>query len=199
MIYQDVLQVLRSNPVIAGIRDTAGLENALNSPVEIIFLLNAALSNLKKRVKMIHAKAKMSFIHLEMVAGISKEPEILKFLKMEINPTGIITSNPNMVQPAHKLGLLTVQRIFVFDSLSVQTGIKMVQMNQPDFVEIMPASMYKVMPMIRDSGHSQIISGGLITTEKEIVNLLKTGVLAVCTSKKELWKHVSAEQNDVLH
>lgn len=182
------LDLFETHPIIAAIRDEEGIDVALHSPVSVIFLLNATLSNLKNRIKQIKDYNKLVFVHLEMVSGLSKDQAALEFLKTEINPAGIITTKPNLVQPAQNFGLLTIQRLFILDSLSIQTGLKMVQANHPDFIEVMPGIIPKVIPDIKAHTHTPIIAGGMVSTKEEIIELLKVGAVAVSTSRKELWE-----------
>jgi glycerol uptake operon antiterminator len=180
--------VLEAHPIIAAVRDGENLEVALQSPVAVIFLLNASLSNLKTRVRQIRDSRKTVFVHLEMVAGLSKDQAALEFLQAEIEPDGIITTKPNLIHVAKNLGLLTVQRLFILDSLSIQTGIKMLQGNHPDLMEIMPGIIPKVIPEIKEHIQIPIIAGGMVGAKEEIIELLKVGAVAVSTSREALWR-----------
>jgi glycerol uptake operon antiterminator len=180
--------VLEAHPIIAAVRDGENLEVALQSPVAVIFLLNASLSNLKTRVRQIRDSRKTVFVHLEMVAGLSKDQAALEFLQAEIEPDGIITTKPNLIHVAKNLGLLTVQRLFILDSLSIQTGIKMLQGNHPDLMEIMPGIIPKVIPEIKEHIQIPIIAGGMVGAKEEIIELLKAGAVAVSTSREALWR-----------
>ncbi len=177
-----------ASPIIAAVRDEAGLKEALTAPVGVIFLLNAALNNLKYRVQQVEAAGKRAFVHLEMVAGLSKDQAALEFLKAEIGPSGIITTKPSLVQPARHLGLLTIQRLFILDSLSIQTGLKMIQTHRPDLIEIMPGTLPKAIVEFRAHETVPIIAGGMVSTKDEIIELLKVGAVAVSTSRAELWR-----------
>ena len=64
----------------------------------------------------------------------------------------------------------------------------MLKHNQPDAVEILPGI---VAPYFVEHIYKEllcpVIAGGLISGKSEIEELLQKGVLAVSTSKKELW------------
>jgi glycerol uptake operon antiterminator len=182
-----LLNQLEAYPIIAAVRDEEGMAKALTSPVKVIFLLNGTLSNIRSRINQVKDCGKVVFVHLEMMSGLSKDQAAVEFLHMEMKPTGILTTKPNLVQRARSLGLVTVQRLFMLDSLSIQTGIKMVNMNRPDFIEIMPAIIPKVMVRVKKESTIPIIAGGMVETKEEIIELLKVGVTAVSTSKTELW------------
>ncbi|HEY8464127.1 MAG TPA: glycerol-3-phosphate responsive antiterminator [Bacillota bacterium] len=183
-----IFDLLEAHPIIAAVRDEKNLEAALQSSVAVIFLLDASLANLKARVRQIREIQKLVFVHLEMVAGLSKDQAALEFLQTEIGPDGIITTKPNLIQTAKHLGLLTVQRLFILDSLSIQTGLKMLQGNHPDLMEIMPGIIPKVIPEIKRHSQAPIIAGGMVSTKEEIIELLKVGAIAISTSREQLWQ-----------
>ena len=178
---------LEAHPIIAAVRDEEGMKMALDSPVKVIILLNGSLSNIKSRINLIKDSGKLVFVHIEMMSGLSKDQAAVEFLKTEVNPTGIVTTKPNLIQTARNLGLRTIQRLFMLDSLSIQTGIKMVNANHPDFIEIMPAILPKVILQIKSESNIPIIAGGMVDSKEEIIELLKVGAMAISTSKKELW------------
>ncbi|NLY91812.1 MAG: glycerol-3-phosphate responsive antiterminator [Firmicutes bacterium] len=178
---------LEAYPIIAAVRDEEGMAEALASPVKVIFLLNGTLSNIRSRINQVKESGKLVFVHLEMMSGLSKDQAAVEFLHMEMKPTGILTTKPNLIQKARSLGLVTIQRLFMLDSLSIQTGIKMVDLNQPDLIEIMPAIIPKVIVRVKKESTIPIIAGGMVETKEEIIGLLKVGATAVSTSKTDLW------------
>ena len=110
-----------------------------------------------------------------MVAGLSKDPAAVDYIGSAIKPTGVITTKPNLTATARQYGLQTVQRLFMLDSLSIQTGLKMVRTTQPDFIEIMPGIIAKVIPELKENTPIPIIAGGMISCKKEIITLVKAG------------------------
>lgn len=89
---------LEAYPIIAAVRDEEGMAEALDSPVKVIFLLNGTLSNIRSRINQVKESGKMVFVHLEMMSGLSKDQAAVEFLHMEMKPTGILTTKPNLVQ-----------------------------------------------------------------------------------------------------
>ena len=187
----DMKRNFMANPVIAAVRDFSGLYSALKSPVEFVFLLDASLMNIRQRVQQIKGAGKKAFVHLDMVAGLGKDAGALEFLWEDCRPDGVILTKPNMIQTARHLGFITVQRLFVLDSLSVQTGLKIANESRPDFIEVMPGAVVaKIIAQIRKKSSVPVIAGGLVENRDEVAELLKAGALAVSTSKTDLWKEV---------
>src|SRR5690606_23625918 len=183
---KELLDQLEAYPIIAAVRDEEGMAEALTSPVKVIFLLSGTLSNIRSRINKVKESGKAVFVHLEMMEGLSKDQAAVEFLHMEMKPTGILTTKPNLIQKARSLGLVTIQRLFMLDSLSIQTGVKMVNINRPDLIEIMPAIIPKVMVRVKKEITLPIIAGGMVETKEEIIELLKVRVTAVSTSKTDL-------------
>ncbi|HBR33351.1 MAG TPA: glycerol-3-phosphate responsive antiterminator [Firmicutes bacterium] len=182
-----LLDQLEAYPIIAAVRDEKDIAEALASPVKVIFLINGTLSNIRTRISQIKESGKVVFVHMEMISGLSKDQAAVEFLHMEMKPTGILTTKPNLTQKARSLGLITIQRLFMLDSLSIQTGIKMVNVNRPDLIEIMPAILPKVILRLKKESTIPIIAGGMVESKEEIIDLLKVGATAVSTSKSDLW------------
>ncbi len=178
---------MKKNPIIAGVKDTENLEAALQSDCEIVFLLCGNIFNLKELAEKIKSKNKMLFIHIDLIEGFSKDATALRYIAEEIKPDGIISTKNSQLKAARNLGLLTVQRIFIIDSLSIDTAIKASQMINPDAIEIMPGIMPRITKQLSSSLDVPVIVGGLISFQDEVNQATENGALGVSTSTKELW------------
>lgn len=174
--------------IIAGVKNIADLDAALESECEIIFLLCGSIFNIKESVEKAKKKKKIIFIHVDLVEGFSRDSVALKFISEEIKPDGIISTKNSLLKAAKALGLLTVQRVFIIDSLSIGTAIKASQTINPDAVEIMPGIMPRITKLMSDSLDVPVIVGGLISCEEEVKTALESGALGVSSSSKELWR-----------
>jgi glycerol uptake operon antiterminator len=122
-----------------------------------------------------------------MIDGLKSDQQGIEFIKKYSNPFGIITTKQNSIKYGHKLGLYTIQRIFVIDSLSLRTGIKNIHAVSPNAVEVMPGVASKIIKSLEKEIHLPIIAGGLINTKKEIMESISSGAMAVSTTASELW------------
>lgn len=179
---------LKNSPVIAGVKDIDDLDKALDSECKVIFLLCGNIFNLKECVSKAHKKGKIIFIHVDLVEGFSRDSTALRYISSEIGPDGIISTKNNLLKSAKAFGLLTVQRIFIIDSLSIGTAIKASQTINPDAVEIMPGIMPRITQQISSSLEVPVIVGGLVSYGEEIGKALESGAKGVSTSAKELWR-----------
>lgn len=179
---------MKKNPVIAGVKDLSKFDDAINSDCDIIFLLSGSIFNIKEFVKKAQDKNKMIFIHVDLLDGFSKDAVALKYIYEEIKPDGIISTKNSQLKAAKNLGFMTVQRIFIIDSLSIDTAIKASQMINPDAIEIMPGIMPKITKKMSDELEVPVIVGGLISEKREIEKAIESGALGVSTSAKDLWR-----------
>ena len=178
---------MKNNPVIAGVKDIYSFDDALNSDCDIIFLLCGSIFNIKDFVCKAKEKNKLIFIHVDLLEGFSKDTVALKYIYDEIKPDGIISTKNSQLKAAKSLGFLTVQRVFIIDSLSISTAIKASQMINPDAIEIMPGIMPKIIKKLSDELEVPVIAGGLISEKDEVINAIKSGALGVSTTAKKIW------------
>ena len=126
------------------------------------------------------------FVHIDLSEGIGKDKIGIEFLAA-CGVDGIITTKSNMVKIAKEVGLLTVQRFFALDSQGVSAISEITQAASPDFIEIMPGVIDKIVSRFA-TGQIPVIAGGLIETKQEITNALKCGAVAVSSGKQDLWE-----------
>lgn len=178
---------MKSNPIIAGVKDISKLEDAINSDCEIVFLLCGTIFDLKETVFKVKKTGKLVFIHVDLLDGFSKDATALKYISSEIRPDGIISTKNNLLKVAKSLGLLTVQRVFIIDSLSIDTAVKASQMINPDAIEIMPGIMPRIIKKLSSSLDVPVIVGGLVSEKEDATVALDNGALGVSTSSNEIW------------
>lgn len=180
-------QNMKKNPIIAGVKDITKLDEALNSDCTIIFLLCGTIFDLKDTVKRAKEKGKQIFIHVDLLDGFSKDTTALRYISSEICPDGIISTKNSILKAAKSMGLLTVQRVFIIDSLSIGTAVKASQIINPDAIEIMPGIMPRIIQKLAGSLEVPVIVGGLVSEESDVKIALESGALGVSTSSKDMW------------
>lgn len=179
--------VFRNSPIIAGIRHTSDIEQVLQTPVNLAFLLAGDILQLKESAAQLTGFGKKVFIHMDMVKGLGKDDAAVEFVAREIKAAGIITTRASLVGSARKHNLLSVQRLFLLDSTSLTTGLELVRNADPDCVEVLPGIIPRMIVKVKQSITCPIVAGGLIQTEEDIVSALKAGAVAVSVGDKSLW------------
>lgn len=180
-------QLLIENPVVGAIRSDNDLQKIITSKVQIVFILYGSITNVKEICSTLKKAGKIVFVHVDMIDGLKSDQKGIEFIKEHVNPFGIITTKQNNIKHGRSLGLYTIQRIFVIDSLSLETGIKSIHAVSPNAVEVMPGIASKIIKSLEKEIHLPIIAGGLIDTKKEIMESISSGAMAVSTTAHELW------------
>jgi glycerol uptake operon antiterminator len=181
-------QYLTSHPLIAAIRNDFDFKYALNSKINVFFMLSGDILNLDQIMKDARANNKIIFLHIDLIKGVGKDREGIIYLARKKLCNGILTTKYNLIKIAKEEGLIAIQRLFLLDSASLKTGEHLLNNIQPDAVEILPgvAAPYFIENISKKS-LCPVIAGGLISRKEEVERLFQKGVLAISTSKKELW------------
>lgn len=180
-------EVLMNEPVIAAIRSEEDLNKAIKSEAGIVFVLYGNINNIGIIYKKLREASKLVFIHVDMIDGLKGDQSGIEYVKSLGDDIGIITTKQSNIKYGKQLGLYTILRIFIVDSLSLRTGIKNLQAVMPDGVEVMPGAAYKIIKNIRKEVSIPIIAGGLIEDKKEIIEAMNAGAVAISTTEYNLW------------
>ncbi len=179
-----IYNALEICPVVAAVRKE-NFDEAINSPAEVIFLLEGSVMTLCEKIEAAHQKGKMVLVHIDLIKGIGKDKCGVELLH-SFGADGIISTRAQLIKFAKEIGIIAVQRCFAVDSQGVGSVKEMINTANPDFIEIMPGVITKV---ISDFALDNIpvIAGGLIETKAEVTAALSSGAAAVSTGKNELW------------
>lgn len=141
-------ETLLDEPVIAAVKTDEALTAALASPCSAVFLLASTLLTVDGLVHRIHDAGKLAVVHIDLVDGLSSREIAVDSLNALCHPDGIISTRPTLIRRARHRGLLTVQRAFILDSLSLTSLSGQLEQGKPDFVEILPGIMPRVIAEI---------------------------------------------------
>lgn len=175
---------LEVSPIIAAAKDR-NFDKALQSNVSVIFLLGAKILSIKEQIEAAHKAGKYLFVHIDLAEGIGKDRFGIEFLARS-GVDGILSTKTSLIKAAKDFGLITVQRFFIYDSQGVDNIAEILPSTGPDFVEMMPGVVGKVIKRFSRCG-TPVIAGGLIETKQEVTGALSNGAFAVSTGKEELW------------
>ena len=174
-------------PVVPAIRDDTQILKALKSRTTSIFLLTGDIASLQERIRLFHEHSKYVFVHIDLVKGLSKDDAAVRFLKSQLKADGVITTKGSLINTAKKIGLVSVQRIFLLDSQSLETGIAQAKSHRPDYIEVLPGLIPDLLPQIRRETAIPVITGGLIEEIEQVKEALSKKATAVSTSREDLW------------
>lgn len=180
-------ETLLDEPVIAAVKTDEALTAALASPCSAVFLLASTLLTVDGLVHRIHDAGKLAVVHIDLVDGLSSREIAVDSLNALCHPDGIISTRPTLIRRARHRGLLTVQRAFILDSLSLTSLSGQLEQGKPDFVEILPGIMPRVIAEISARTQVPVIAGGLLRDKADVMAAMRAGASAVSTSAPELW------------
>lgn len=175
-------------PVIAAVKDEAGLAAALKSECEVIFLLFGSVVNIPDLVERVREAGKLAIVHIDLLDGLSQREVAVDGLTRMCAPDGIISTRPALIRRARHLSLLTVQRAFILDSLSLDNLPAQLNVGKPDFIEILPGIMPRVISELAQKTRTPIIAGGLVKYKDEVMAAIRAGAVAVSTSSRTVWE-----------
>lgn len=184
MLICELKNSLKRTSVIAAVQDNLW-DEALSSPVEVVFHLKANIMTVAEKIRQAHEKGKFIFIHVDLADGIGKDRAGVAFLK-DCGADGIISTRGQMIKFGKDAGLLTIQRFFALDSQGISGIYDQIAFSKPDMIEIMPGVVEKIIKKLSADG-TAVIAGGLVETKDEVNGALCAGALAVSTGKKNLW------------
>lgn len=183
-----IRDILIENPVIAAVRNDEDLKKAEKSSVGIVIVLYGSILTLTGICRRLRAAGKTVFVHVDMIEGLKGDMAGVDFIRHIAEPAGIVSTRPNIIKHAKQLNIQTILRVFLLDSLSLQTGIKNILETNPDAVEIMPGIACRLINEMEKKITVPVIAGGLIVSKEQVLDSLSNGAVAISTSKAELWE-----------
>ncbi|MFR5601622.1 MAG: glycerol-3-phosphate responsive antiterminator [Lachnospiraceae bacterium] len=181
------LDLLELSPVIAAIKDDKGLKKCLESECQVVFILYGNVCSIAEIVSELKNHGKYAMVHADLIQGLAAREISIEFLKKNTEADGIISTKAVLVRRAMELGLIGILRTFLIDSMAVDNTHKALDNFKPDILEVMPGLMPKIVRELRNSTDIPMISSGMISEKKEVLDLFAAGADAVSTTKQELW------------
>ena len=89
---------------------------------------------------------------------------------------------------AKELGMYTILRYFLLDSMAFENIRQQQHAVKPDYIEVLPGVMPKVIGKVCKMSKTPIIAGGLISDKESVMAALSAGAIAVSSTNHEVWK-----------
>lgn len=181
------MKLFEENPVIPGVKDNLDLELIIQESNKIIFTLYGDISNINFIVDTLKDANKIVFVNIDLVDGFSNKSSVLKFMRQNTKADGIISSKSSMLKKAKELGFFTIHRFFILDSLSYRSIGKQLEISKPDFINIVPG-WEKIISWTVEEYKIPVIAAGLVCDKKSVIDNLKAGATAICSTNHNVWK-----------
>lgn len=185
--HEKIRDLFESSPIITAVKDEQGLEKALKTESPVVFLLFGNICNITGLVDQVKNSGKIAIVHVDLIQGLSSKEVAVDFIHQNTRADGIISTKAPLVRHAMDLGMIGGQRTFLIDSMALETTKKQLLTFQPDFMELMPGVMPKILKTVRGYTEIPLVAGGLISDKKDILAAFDAGVDAVSTTREELW------------
>lgn len=183
----EFLEIIEDTPIIASVKNFEGLEKCLNSDIQVVFVLFGDICNITEIVDRIKDAGKIAMVHLDLIGGLSAKEVAVDFIHQQTRADGILTTKQTLIHYAKKLGMYTVLRFFVMDSMALSSIEKQANQVHPDLIEILPGIMPKVIKKIRSISRVPVIAGGLIADKEDVMAALDAGAISISATKEEIW------------
>ena len=159
-------EAIEDSPIIAAIKDDEGLKKCLTSESRVIFILYGDICNIP-----------------DIVEAVKSSGKIAKYTRAD----GIITTKPALIKRAKELGLYTILRLFVIDSMAYSNIEHQLRTAKPDLIEVLPALMPKVLAKVCKLSTVPVIAGGLVSDKEDVMALLQAGVVSISSTNEKIW------------
>ena len=180
-------EAIENTPIIPAIKDEESLEQCLKSDACVIFVLFGDICNIAEIVERIKAEGKLAMVHMDLIAGLGSKEVSVDYIKERTKADGIITTKPMLAKHARELGLATVLRFFIIDSMALSNLSKQTREARPDCIEVLPGVMPKIIRKITGENKTPLIAGGLISDKEDVCNALDAGAVAVSSTNAKIW------------
>lgn len=179
-------QKLEDNPIVAAVKNMQQLDKALEADVNVIFVLFGNVLDIVSISKKISDSKKVGILHIDLVDGLTNREVALQYLKEKTTFNGIISTKPQTIKAAKKIGLIAIQRVFILDSLSLN-NVQNHLIDDCDAIEMLPGLLFKVITKLSTTLNKPLIVGGLISDKEDVVGALKAGATCISTTREEIW------------
>ena len=120
-----------------------------------------------------------------VIEGMSGKDISADFLARNTTADGIISTRPNLIRRARELGLITIQRFFLLDSMSFENVLR--QSSNADVVDILPGTMPQIIRRLTEKMPQPLIASGLLQDKSDVMAALSAGAIAISTTDEALW------------
>jgi glycerol uptake operon antiterminator len=182
-----LLSALADDPVIASVKDEAGLAEVLASDRHVVFLLFGSVLDIDRIVQRCKDAGKSVLVDVDLLDGFASREVVVEWLASRTSADGVLSTKTSMIRAAKKAGLVAVQRFFLVDSFSYHQLPRVLSQSGADAIEILPGCMPRVIGWIRDDTDVPIVAGGLVCDKADVMAALGAGALAVASSNRDVW------------
>jgi glycerol uptake operon antiterminator len=180
--------LLAQTPIIPAVRAPEFVLRGASAPGKIVYFLFGNPEDIGEMADTVVAAGKVPIVNIDLAGGLARDQAAISFLAHR-NVQGVISTHPEPLRAARDFGLFAIKRTFLLDSAALESALRSVDQFEPDALEVLPAmaAPHILEKLRRRYPELPVIAGGLITTLREIEDLVQNGVNAVSVSDPCLW------------
>lgn len=145
------------------------------------------ICNISEIVRQIKDAGKIAIVHADLISGLAAKEISVDFLRRSTQADGVISTRANMIQRAKELNMIAILRVFLIDSMALDSALSAKNL-KPDAIDILPGLMPSMLRKVRQLTGLPILTGGLITEKKEVMQALEAGALAISSTAPAVWQ-----------
>ncbi len=180
--------LLEQTHIIPSVRAPEFIARSACAPGKIVYFLFANPEHIAEMIEAVAGAGKLPMVNVDLAAGLARDKAAISYLAHR-QAQGIISTHIEPLRAARDFGLFAIKRTFLLDSAALNCCLHSLKEFMPDALEIMPAiAASHIVPELRQEyPELPIIAGGLISTLREIEDLVQQGVTSVSVSDYRLW------------
>lgn len=168
--------------IIPVISDWKTFEKFLKSTQTWCILMDFHVNFMEDLIVQLHAMGKKGIVHMDLVKGVQNDQFGTQFMCQKIHVDGIISTKPKAIEAAKQNHCISILRVFMIDTRSLIRGGQLANTLQPDYVEVLPATIPHVVELWQAYCAIPLIGGGLVKGKEDIEACLAQGMQAITTS-----------------
>lgn len=185
----EFFELVEDNPIIAAVKDDQGLRKCCElSEAGLVFVLYGSICSIKEIVEALKGAGKKVAVDVDLITGLDTRGEVSADFIARTGADAIISTKQSVVKRAKELGMITIFRVFVLDSLALQNIDRQLGLVKPDFLEILPGTMPKIIRLLCSRVKTPVIASGLISDKEDVMAALSGGAVAVSSTNQVVWE-----------
>ena len=181
-------EAVEENPIIAAVKNMDDLKICCSlEDIRVVFILFGDVCSIREIVQQIKDSGKVAMVHVDLISGLSSKEIVVDFIRKNTEADGIISTKAALIKRGKELKMFTVLRYFLLDSMAYENIRQQQHAVKPDYIEVLPGVMPKVIGKICKDLPVPVIAGGMIREKEDVMALLKVGVTSVSSTNPEIW------------
>ena len=182
-------EAVEENPIIAAVKNMDDLKICCSlEDIRVVFILFGDVCSIREIVEKVKESGKVAMVHIDLISGLSSKEIVVDFIRKNTEADGIISTKATLIKRGKELKLFTVLRYFLLDSMAYENIRQQQHAVKPDYIEVLPGVMPKVIGKVCKMSKTPIIAGGLISDKESVMAALSAGAIAVSSTNHDVWK-----------